>query len=455
MENNNINDISVSTEDPTISNEFLGSLFGSNKLTFDYEIINNKKKVPLDKLNDKDDGIYYFRYVWSFNTLKHIQGVNDKNYKDTLDNWKDVLDDTLKAIKEAKNSIGKNKVKDYEVKKDALPLLEQPKEIYINNPNSMHHQVRYNDLKHEAEENIQRKFLAEITKMCEEYIRAHDDLINTILKSAKNKEEKSNEEFDFSNPNINLTTGITEVKENLDVESSSHEEYQVSNEEAKPAKRKQVEDFILKYIGKIVTGKENVELYKNLFNSMNNKEFDKFMQDLRDGKKNLSVIIPNGSKSITADVENNVKLAKELGFDFFQRLSISNSPELPDHLTPNKYMVIKLPVRRAAQMVSKKISIPEDNKSIDMLSGQVTGKSKGSIISNPELQILLGLGLKDSLKELMKMRGGDIGESSAMNSLLFKQGLITQGQVESYSTGVVSKKTLKSYLNSMGIRSTL
>ena len=117
--------------------------------------------------------------------------------------------------------------------------------------------------------------------------------------------------------------------------------------------------------------------------------------------------------------------------------------------------MLKLPARRAAQMVSKKISIPSDNKSIDLLTGQVTGKSKGSKITNPELQVLLGLGLKDSVIELMKMRGGDVGEASAMNNLLYKQGLVTQSQAAEYSTSVSSKKTLKSYFNGMGIRSTL
>jgi len=37
------------------------------------------------------------------------------------------------------------------------------------------------------------------------------------------------------------------------------------------SKRKQVEDYILKYIGKITQGTDNVKLYQELFKSMNNK----------------------------------------------------------------------------------------------------------------------------------------------------------------------------------------
>lgn len=255
----------------------------------------------------------------------------------------------------------------------------------------------------------------------------------------------------FINVNEQIRIGQKAKKSNEDITLSN----EASERNTKNHKRLEVEKFILNYISRLVTGNENVELYKHLFNSMNDQQFNKFMEDLRDGNKFLSVIIPNGSNKIKVDINNNIKLAKELGFDFFQRLYIKNNPDLPDHLTPNKYMLLKLPVRRASQLVSKKISIPVDNKSVDMLTGQVTGKSKGAMLTNPELQILLGLGLKDSIKELMKMRGGDTGEAMAMNNMLFSQGHISQRAAESYSTEVKSKKTLKSYFNGMGIKSTL
>ena len=219
-------------------------------------------------------------------------------------------------------------------------------------------------------------------------------------------------------------------------------------------KRKQVEDLILKYVGKLVTGNENKKLYEDLFKSMNDKQFDEFMHKLKNKEATLSVIIPNGSK-ITTNVENNFKVAKELGYDFFQHLKVSATDDMPAYKTPNKYMVLKLPVRRAAQLLTKKISIPTDSHHVDVLTGQVTGKSKGSKISNPELQVLLGLGLKDSILELMKVRGGDQGANRAMDEILFRQGSVSQDQLNKYSTGVVSKKTLKAYFNAMMIQNTL
>ena len=237
----------------------------------------------------------------------------------------------------------------------------------------------------------------------------------------------------------------------------SKEEYDfsLSTEASKNPKRAAVESLILKYIDKIVTGKENTKLYQDLFASMNDKQFDEFMHKLKNKQATLSIIVPNGDNRFKVTVENNIKLGKELGYEFFQHLNFSKTENKPAYKTPNKFMVIKLPVRRAAQLLTKKISIPSDAQHIDALTGQVTGSSAGAKLTNPELQVLLGLGLKDSLKEMVKLRGGDLGAGRAMDLMLFKHGSASQQQATQYESGVVSKKTLRAYFMAMGIDNTL
>jgi len=215
--------------------------------------------------------------------------------------------------------------------------------------------------------------------------------------------------------------------------------------------RKKVEDFILKYVDKIAPGSNNKQLYKDMFKEMSDKEFKVFMDNLKKKKLTLSIIEPNTKKS-TISVENNYKIAKELGFSFFQRLTIRGKPGIPDYTTPNKYLIMALPVRRASQLLTKKISIPSDDKSIDLTTGTVTGKSRGSKLTMPEIQILAGMGLNKSIKELMKYRGGDLGAKNAMSALLMKQGSVSQDVLDRYSTGVVSSKTLSSYWNAVHIK---
>ena len=215
--------------------------------------------------------------------------------------------------------------------------------------------------------------------------------------------------------------------------------------------RKKTESLIIKYIDKIAPGGSNKKLYQEFFKSMSDKDFDRFMNNLKNRKYTLQVIVPNTS-DIKLDIETNFKLAKELGYDFFQYLIVKNDRGMPPYKTPNKYGVISLPLRRAAQLLTKKISIPQNDKVIDLSTGQVTSKSKGSKLTMPEIQVLSGMGFDESLKELMKIRGGDIGAKNALSTLLYKQGSASQKVIDQYATGVESTKTLATYFKSSHIR---
>ena len=214
--------------------------------------------------------------------------------------------------------------------------------------------------------------------------------------------------------------------------------------------RKKTESLIINYIDKIAPGGDNKKLYQGFFKSMSDKKFDKFMHNLKDGKYTLQVIVPNTS-NIKLDIERNFKLGKELGYDFFQYLIVENDRGMAPYKTPIKYGVISLPLRRAAQLLTKKISIPHGN-TIDLSTGQVTNSARGSKLTPPELQVLSGMSMDKSLAELMKIRGGDLGARNALSTLLYKQGSASQKVVEQYATGVESTKTLATLFKSSHIK---
>ena len=265
---------------------------------------------------------------------------------------------------------------------------------------------------------------------------------------------------------------ITGVPASIDISSESYIDSHISNESllnnirfennleistevSKSAKRRQVEDYILRYIAKIVSGDHNVKLYKDLFDRMSDKEFHEYMVKLKNKEITLSIIVPNGSKDIKVDINNNIKIAKELGFNFFQNLNFGKNGDIPAYTTPNEYMVIKLPVKRAAQLLDKKISIARDPNDVSSLTGQVTGDSKSSKISGPEIQVLIGIGCKQSLVELLKIRGGDLGAGNAMEQMIIQSGHARQEDAVRYSTGVKSTDTLRNYFVGAHINSTL
>ncbi len=219
--------------------------------------------------------------------------------------------------------------------------------------------------------------------------------------------------------------------------------------------RKAATAFILKYIDKIAPGGENKKIYEELFKEMSDTDFDKFMKDLSTEEKFLPVVYPNlGNVDIT--VKRNLEIAEELGHNFFSHLWIGEHDGSPEYLTPIPYLVIDLPLRRASQSLIKKIKVPQDNKTIDLLTGQPTGdgRSKGSRISFPELQVLSAMGLDSCTVELMKYRGGDQRGFRAMNTMIAKQGVANLDTLAQYASGVESTKTLRTYLLCMHLKPT-
>ena len=218
-------------------------------------------------------------------------------------------------------------------------------------------------------------------------------------------------------------------------------------------KREVAQKLIIKYIDALLPGSENANLYSAHFAAMSDKEFDTFMMGLNDGSVKLTLTVPNLSKD-KLSVDRNFKIAEELKHNFFEHIWMRDTDGVA-YLTPIPYLIIDLPLRRQAQLLVKKISIPEDNKSVDDLTGQPTGKSKGSKISYPETQILAALDLEDTLHELLKVRGGDDKSFIASNDSISKTGGFSLKAIEQFSGGVKSTEVLHNLLTSAHLSNTL
>ena len=218
--------------------------------------------------------------------------------------------------------------------------------------------------------------------------------------------------------------------------------------------RKAAEALLLQYLKDIEPTGYNVDLYKNeILKDMSNADFDNWMKMIRAEEAQIVVFRPMyKAKGIT--IENCIKIAPKYKVELFEYLNISNDPDVPDHKTPIKYLVIDVPYKRQSQTLFKKISVPPDNKSIDELTYQPTGASKGAKVSFPELQVLLGMGLDNTIEELAQFRGGDKGGFNAYNAMMRKYGTANLTTLRQFSTGVESTKALKIYLMSAHIKPT-
>lgn len=215
--------------------------------------------------------------------------------------------------------------------------------------------------------------------------------------------------------------------------------------------RKKAEKELLSCIDAILPGSENTRIYQDLLKGMPDNEFDKWIDDLESGKRYLVIIAPELA-AVTLDVERNLDLADKWGHNFYERIWMDPQNGAPSYLSNDTYLVVDLPIKRQAQFLIKKISIPEDNRSIDTFTGQPTGKSKGSKISWPELQILAALGgFDETIDEFFKYRGGDLQGFNVMNNMIANTGGVSLNAISSLGTKVKAVQSLSTLLTSMHI----
>lgn len=218
--------------------------------------------------------------------------------------------------------------------------------------------------------------------------------------------------------------------------------------------RKAFTDFVCTYLDKLLPGGKNGAFMRSRLDALSEAELSAYVDRLESGEEIIPLISPNLAEH-KLTLERNFAVAKELGHDFFHHLRLTDPASGTTYITPEKYLVVMLPVRRQRQLQRKKITIPENTQHVDELSGQVTGPSKGSKVSMPELQILYSQDLNEPLLELIKWRGGDVKGQQLLYRSLMDTGRASQRALSQVPTQVKSNQTLKVILEAMMLRNTL
>ena len=214
------------------------------------------------------------------------------------------------------------------------------------------------------------------------------------------------------------------------------------------AARQKVEAYVLKHLTLLDPAGDNTARYTELFKGMDDKAFDAWMRRIRDGEETLYIYFPNMKKCLK--MEDIFKAADSAGIDFFERIWMYDEVTKTSYLTNEKYLVLRLPIRRMRQTLEHKRSIPESDRKIDLLSGQVVRPDKAAGISRIETQFMLAAGLKHPAQELVKYRGGDINAYAQLKRELEENG---EGNLTLGETGSVARAAMmyQVFLNGMHI----
>jgi hypothetical protein len=228
------------------------------------------------------------------------------------------------------------------------------------------------------------------------------------------------------------------------------------------AKRKKVTEKMLERIASIIPGDDtNVKIFREKLEAMNDDEFESYLRKLKPVKTQEDIAnrewipfyVPNLSGK-RVSIARNYQIAKGMGRSLDHRLVMTDPSTGLQYVTPHAYPVLDLPVRRQAQTVAKKRSIPEHNQRIDDLTEQPTSESKGSRISSPEGVALLSRGLDNTMLEFVKIRGGDTAGYREYKRLLIETGEVSYAQLDGLGIAK-STKTASIIFNCMHIGNNL
>lgn len=181
-------------------------------------------------------------------------------------------------------------------------------------------------------------------------------------------------------------------------------------------------EYVLKMISKIEANNPTIGFYKAKFETMSDKEIESLVELIEKEEFYLPFYRENlNDKEV--DIEHWLALAEELGCEIFTKLWIEDAVTGETSLTPVEHWVALVPGRTQLQYLDDKMSVAADNTTRDALTGQVTGASKGSALSYPQLNTLDARGsFNKTMVEFLKLRGGDIEASRAYNRMLINTG---------------------------------
>lgn len=224
-------------------------------------------------------------------------------------------------------------------------------------------------------------------------------------------------------------------------------------------KRKKMEKLIDDVVSTIDPSGVNAKKYRNMFQTMNDKQFDEYFQKLfGDKKSNLRIDIeefgPENRKIKFENVEKAADLLHLKLFEYIYMPHISSDPNRPIR-SRTPVLVAYLNIKRPQQLVTKKQGLILSDSDVDEMTGEAKGDSKGGTMTGMENELLAGVGAKEILSEFTGARGDNVNEYQNMVEEISEKGSV---KLENIKTGILDKPTLLQadlFFAAMGLKTDL
>lgn len=210
--------------------------------------------------------------------------------------------------------------------------------------------------------------------------------------------------------------------------------------------RKKAEEFLLKVVKDADPTLRTFNQVKEQLAKMDDKRFDEFVQRIKARKEFIPLIMDNHTER-QMDTAQALDLCEKYGIQIFQRFWYKHPIVGIKVLSNIKVPFIHMNVRRQIETLMNKMSVSDDNTTVDTLTGQPIHGA--SAITQPESLVYLEKGLDATLVEKLKYRGGDVEGGRLFDQSLIETGKVSTTQLyEQHNTTTRGVQTADIYLTS-------
>jgi len=222
-------------------------------------------------------------------------------------------------------------------------------------------------------------------------------------------------------------------------------------------KRKKFQDEWLSFLAEMGADKAQIKMNADKFALMDDDSFKELVRNTREAGMTFPLLTFNmvDEEDEGEDHETVMAIGEKYGIVWFENLVLTDAITGETSVTPNKYVILEVSVRRLVQHMYKKRSVSENEYTKDRLTGQVTGDSKASSISKTELGILAAKSLDATALEGIKARAGDDEAWANMIEQIAATGEVSLDPILELDSRPTSLNTMNSFFAGMMLKSTL
>lgn len=216
---------------------------------------------------------------------------------------------------------------------------------------------------------------------------------------------------------------------------------------SKENKKKAIKWFIEEIVAELAEGNSNIQMYRDVFDSMTEKEMDKLAQRCKD----RTLVLPYYCPNLHEDVKINdiFKVADSIGLEFFKHLIMTDTVSGVRYKSKYPYMILRSVVRRQSNHMVFAKSVHGDGVGTDAITGQVLTADKTSKLTLPEVAGLTLAGNEEVVYEYINVRGGNVEALNQMKQRLLNDGEYTLKEAKALNTLPESVLAFKYYLAGM------